>query len=99
MLRNNRTTPERPFGLFHPDESLHHIKKENIGLIEIMGLAVLPGRLVREIPGVDHDPAAQAMVTEAFVRILESTGVFKQDDTGMAGWQAFLGGINGEIIG
>ena len=99
VLRNNRTTPERPFGLFHPDESLHHIKKENIGLIEIMGLAVLPGRLVREIPGVDHDPAAQAMVTEAFVRILESTGVFKQDDTGMAGWQAFLGGINGEIIG
>ena len=46
VLRNNRTTPERPFGLFHPDESLHHIKKENIGLIEIMGLAVLPGRLV-----------------------------------------------------
>ena len=97
VLRNNRTTPERPFGLFHPDESLHHIKKENIGLIEIMGLAVLPGRLVREIPGVDRDPAKQAEVTDAFVRILESTGVFKQDDAGEEGWRAFLGEINGAI--
>ena len=98
VLRNNRTTPERPFGLFHPDESLHHIKKENIGLIEIMGLAVLPGRLVREIPGLADSLEAQAMVTDAFVRILESTGVFKQDDAGEVGWQAFLGGINGEIV-
>ena len=99
VLRNNRTTPERPFGLFHPDESLHHIKKENIGLIEIMGLAVLPGRLVREIPGLADDAQAQAYVTAAFEKILESTGVFKQDAAGEAGWQAFLGEINGEIIG
>ena len=48
-LRNNRTTNKKPFGLFHPDEKLHHIKKENIGLIEVMGLAVLPSRLKNEI--------------------------------------------------
>ncbi len=49
VLRNNLTTPERPLGLFHPNPTLHHIKKENIGLIEVMGLAVLPARLSREI--------------------------------------------------
>lgn len=48
-LRNNRTTTDRPFGLFHPRESLHHIKKENIGLIEVMGLAILPARLKTEM--------------------------------------------------
>ena len=45
VLRNNITTEERPLGVYHPNPSLHHIKKENIGLIEVMGLAVLPGRL------------------------------------------------------
>lgn len=50
VLRNNRTTAERPLGLFHPNPSLHHIKKENIGLIEVMGLAVLPARLAGELP-------------------------------------------------
>ena len=49
VLRNNLTTEERPFGLYHPNESLHHIKKENIGLIEVMGLAVLPSRLSSEL--------------------------------------------------
>lgn len=49
VLRNNITTPERPLGVFHPGPSLHHIKKENIGLIEVMGLAVLPARLAKEI--------------------------------------------------
>ncbi len=49
VLRNNLTTEERPMGLFHPNPSLHHIKKENIGLIEVMGLAVLPSRLATEI--------------------------------------------------
>lgn len=48
-LRNNITTKEHPLGLFHPHEELHHIKKENIGLIEVMGLAVLPARLKTEI--------------------------------------------------
>lgn len=49
VLRNNITTEERPFGLYHPKPELHHIKRENIGLIEVMGLAVLPARLKREI--------------------------------------------------
>ena len=42
VLRNNRTTQEHPLGLFHPHAEYHHIKKENIGLIEVMGLAILP---------------------------------------------------------
>ncbi len=49
VLRNNITTPEHPMGLYHPHAELHHIKKENIGLIEVMGLAVLPARLKDEI--------------------------------------------------
>ena len=49
VLRNNLTTEEYPLGLFHPHQELHHIKKENIGLIEVMGLAVLPTRLKTEL--------------------------------------------------
>lgn len=48
VLRNNRTTPEYPDGIFHPHQEIHHIKKENIGLIEVMGLAILPGRLEKQ---------------------------------------------------
>lgn len=48
-LRNNLTTKEYPLGLYHPHQKLHHIKKENIGLIEVMGLAVLPARLKDEL--------------------------------------------------
>jgi len=54
VLRNNRTTPEHPLGLFHPHEALHHIKKENIGLIEVMGLAVLPARLSEELTALEE---------------------------------------------
>lgn len=54
VLRNNRTTEEFPDGLFHPHPSVHHIKKENIGLIEVMGLAILPPRLVKEIDEVSR---------------------------------------------
>jgi len=54
VLRNNRTTDEYPDGIFHPHEELHHIKKENIGLIEVMGLAVLPARLKTEIKGLSN---------------------------------------------
>lgn len=49
VLRNNLTTEEHPLGLYHPHAELHHIKKENIGLIEVMGLAVLPARLKQEL--------------------------------------------------
>lgn len=49
VLRNNLTTKEHPLGVYHPHQELHHIKKENIGLIEVMGLAVLPARLKEEM--------------------------------------------------
>lgn len=49
VLRNNITTEEFPMGVYHPHQELHHIKKENIGLIEVMGLAVLPSRLKDEL--------------------------------------------------
>jgi len=52
VLRNNITTEQYPLGVYHPHDELHHIKKENIGLIEVMGLAVLPARLVEEMDAV-----------------------------------------------
>ena len=64
VLRNNLTTPEHPLGVYHPHAELHHIKKENIGLIEVMGLAVLPARLLGEMDRLKQvilageDPAA-----------------------------------------
>ena len=68
VLRNNLTTPEHPLGLYHPHAQLHHIKKENIGLIEVMGLAVLPARLKEELAAV-----ADALVTGADLRSSELT--------------------------
>lgn len=53
VLRNNLTSEEHPLGIFHPHANLHHIKKENIGLIEVMGLAVLPGRLNIELKKIE----------------------------------------------
>ena len=63
VLRNNLTTDEHPLGLYHPHAELHHIKKENIGLIEVMGLAVLPARLKDELHAV-----ADALVSGADLR-------------------------------
>ena len=60
VLRNNLTTPEHPLGVYHPHAELHHIKKENIGLIEVMGLAVLPARLKEELAAVADGLAAGA---------------------------------------
>ena len=54
VLRNNITTKEHPLGVYHPHAELHHIKKENIGLIEVMGLAVLPARLKDEIAELEQ---------------------------------------------
>lgn len=64
VLRNNITTQEHPMGVYHPHAGLHHIKKENIGLIEVMGLAVLPSRLKAEMTELEaalcnHLPAEQ----------------------------------------
>ncbi len=55
VLRNNRTSDEHPLGIFHPHAEVHHIKKENIGLIEVMGLAVLPARLKDEMAYVKEN--------------------------------------------
>ncbi len=63
VLRNNITTPEHPLGVYHPHAELHHIKKENIGLIEVMGLAVLPSRLRSEM-----DKLKKAILTGADIR-------------------------------
>ena len=59
VLRNNRQTEEHPLGIFHPHADVHHIKKENIGLIEVMGLAVLPPRLLPELSEVGRYLAGQ----------------------------------------
>ena len=67
VLRNNITTDEHPLGVFHPHAELHHIKKENIGLIEVMGLAVLPARLKTEMAELE-----EAMLSGADIRSIES---------------------------
>ncbi|MBQ2615177.1 MAG: UDP-glucose--hexose-1-phosphate uridylyltransferase [Clostridia bacterium] len=72
VLRNNITTEEHPLGVYHPHAELHHIKKENIGLIEVMGLAVLPSRLVEEL-----DAVADALVSGADMGLNEKTASHK----------------------
>jgi UDPglucose--hexose-1-phosphate uridylyltransferase len=67
VLRNNITTAEHPLGVYHPHAELHHIKKENIGLIEVMGLAVLPSRLKSEL-----EQLADAIVTGKDIRADEN---------------------------
>ena len=78
-LRCNITSEEHPYGVFHPHERLHHIKKENIGLIEVMGLAILPPRVqgVMADRGLTRDD-----VGSAFAEVLECAGVFKWDAAG-----------------
>ncbi len=67
VLRNNITTEEHPLGVYHPHAELHHIKKENIGLIEVMGLAVLPARLKPEL-----ELLAECMVSGKDIRLNET---------------------------
>ena len=74
VLRNNITTEEFPLGVYHPHQDLHHIKKENIGLIEVMGLAVLPSRLLTEL-----DTLEKAMLSGADLHADPMTAVH-------AGW-------------
>lgn len=62
VLRNNITTEEHPLGVYHPHAKLHHIKKENIGLIEVMGLAVLPARLKGEMEALKEAMLAGAEI-------------------------------------
>ena len=90
VLRNNRTTEEHPLGLFHPHADKHNIKKENIGLIEVMGLAVLPARLKHEIEvledclanGKDLDEHQDVIKHKAWVEAFADQYDFKKDNVG-----------------
>ena len=79
VLRNNITTEEHPLGVYHPHAELHHIKKENIGLIEVMGLAVLPSRLKAELAAVE-----EALLSGADMRANELTASHAQWAEGFA---------------
>ena len=108
VLRNNRTTPEHPLGLFHPHAEYHHIKKENIGLIEVMGLAILPPRLLTETglleqalkdPGQAQEIMARPEMEkhQAWYEELKAAGA-GEGDTQRA-IQESIGVIFGKILG
>lgn len=80
VFRNNITTGEHPLGIYHPHSELHHIKKENIGLIEVMGLAVLPPRLKDELAAV-----AECLISGADLRTDERTAKHADWAEGFAG--------------
>ncbi|MGF6907310.1 UDP-glucose--hexose-1-phosphate uridylyltransferase [Fusobacterium sp. PH5-44] len=136
VLRNNRTTEEYPLGIFHPHKEVQNIKKENIGLIEVMGLAVLPGRLKEELKILEKymileswkevekkiiedenvkkhlnwakeiylkyknissatiEDILKKEVGNAFMIVLEHSGVFKKTVRGKLGFEKFLEYIN-----
>ena len=77
VLRNNITTKEHPLGVYHPHAHLHHIKKENIGLIEVMGLAVLPSRLKAELATLSDALITDLPVPE-FDESIEKHGAWAQ---------------------
>ncbi len=90
-LRCNITSDEHPLGVFHPHEDLHHIKKENIGLIEVMGLAILPPRVQQVMAerGLSQDD-----VGNLFAKVLEDAGVFKWDAAGRQALRRFIGKLS-----
>ena len=87
VLRNNITTKEHPLGVYHPHAELHHIKKENIGLIEVMGLAVLPSRLKQELADLEEAILMKRPLTgelakhEAWVNELLQKQMFTPENT------------------
>ena len=86
-LRCNVTSAEHPLGVFHPHEDKWYVKKENIGLIEVMGLAILPPRLEAELDAgrLTHDE-----IGRVFAGVLEDAGVFKWDEKGRAAQRRFV---------
>ena len=86
VLRNNITTNEHPLGVFHPHAELHNIKKENIGLIEVMGLAVLPSRLERELEAVKQvlvsgrEPGEEIAAHAEWIARLRSRHSFNEEN-------------------
>ena len=108
VLRNNRTTEEHPLGLFHPHAQYHHIKKENIGLIEVMGLAILPPRLLTETKLLEQALQNPAQAEEILARPemekhrawyeeLKAAGAGEGDTQRMI--QESIGTIFGKILG
>ena len=108
VLRNNRTTQEHPLGLFHPHAQYHHIKKENIGLIEVMGLAILPPRLLAETELLEQalkEPAkAQEILArpemekhQAWYQELKAAGAGEGDTRRKI--QESIGQVFGKILG
>ena len=87
VLRNNITTDEFPLGVFHPHPEWHHVKKENIGLIEVMGLAVLPARLKAEL---DSNALTKEEIGSVFSHVLEDAGVYKCSDEGRKAFDRFI---------
>jgi len=94
VLRNNLTTDEHPLGVYHPHADLHHIKKENIGLIEVMGLAVLPARLKAELSALEdamlngrplvgelekHAPWAEDILRRRKLTVDNAAGVIREE--------------------
>ena len=87
ILRNNITTAEFPLGVYHPHPDKHHIKKENIGLIECLGLAILPPRLK---PLLEDGTYSKEEIGAVFEAVLEDCGVFKED----AAFMRFIESVN-----
>ena len=92
VLRNNLTTEEHPLGVYHPHSEYHHIKKENIGLIEVMGLAVLPARLREELELLKEQLLRGLMkeTGEVFLHVLENAGVYKRTEEGRKAFLRFV---------
>ena len=88
ILRNNRTSEEHPYGIFHAHEEYHYIKKENIGLIEAMGLAVLPPRLTTQFGELTDE--IKENIGQVFGKILENCAVFKNNEVGNKGILDFV---------
>ena len=89
MLRNNITTDEHPLGVYHPHAELHNIKKENIGLIEVMGLAILPSRLKAEceeikkavLSGTPLSEIPEIAKHESWLDAFKSSYTFTEENT------------------
>lgn len=91
VLRNNITTAEHPLGVFHPHADLHYIKKENIGLIEVQGLAILPPRLIGEDGKLLY---SEEEIGSVFERVLEDAGVYKCTAEGREHFSRFTDYVN-----
>ena len=100
VLRDNHTTPEHPLGLYHPHEELHHIKKENIGLIEVMGRAILPARLKTELAAVRTWIAAGMPQTDDPAVTLHADWVrsFAENYPSDSDWDAVLKDETGKVF-